>query len=241
MLAVDSAWQLVHVPPAVPLALAAATTLQGFTAHYLATHVGYPGPGRFCLVRAAMGGVGQLLVGIAARLGATAYGTVRTEDQKRLAHERGCKEVFLSDEGGFVSPLLKLTSGAGVNVVLDSVGKPTLRDDFKVMRRKGLVVSFGNSGGEVADLNPAKLGEAGSLQLTRPRLKDHLPDVDTTQARGRALCRARRLHAVAGQAHQPWNGSGPHSPRWSNAAPEASRSSIPLTNHVSAAALKPAS
>ena len=95
--------------------------------------------------------------------------------------------MFLSGQGDFVAPLLALTGGAGVDVVFDSVGKPTLRHDFKVARKKGLVVSFGASGGAVDDLNPAELGEAGSLYLTRPRLKDHLPDADTIQARADAL------------------------------------------------------
>ncbi len=181
------AWQLVHVPPAVPLSLAAAATFQGLTAQYLATDVGRLGPGRSCLVHAAAGGVGQLLVGFAARLGATAYGTVRAEDQKPIPRQRGAREVFLSDQGGFVASLLDLTGGAGVDVVFDSVGRPTLRDDFKVTRKQGLVVSFGTSGGAVDDLNPAELGEAGSLYLTRPRLKDHLADADTIQARAAAL------------------------------------------------------
>ena len=179
--------QLVHVPPEVPLSLAAAATFQGFTAHYLATDVGRLGPGRSCLVQAAAGGVGQLLVGFAARLGATVYGTVRDESQKQLARERGARDVFLSGDGGFVAPLLELTGGAGVDVVFDSVGKPLLRDDFKVTRKKGLVVSFGASGGAIGDLDPAELGEAGSLYLTRPRLKDHLPDAETIAARAAAL------------------------------------------------------
>lgn len=177
----------VHLPPGVPLSLAAAATFQGFTAHYLATDVGRLGPGRSCLLHAAAGGVGQLLVGFAARLGAMVYGTVRAEDQKRIARERGAQHVFLSDQGGFVAPLLELTGGAGVDVVFDSVGKPTLRDDFKVTRKKGLVASFGASGGAVDDFNPTELGEAGSLYLTRPRLKDQLPDADTIQARAAAL------------------------------------------------------
>ena len=185
--AVVPAWQLVHVPQAVPLSLAAAATFQGFTAHYLATDVGRLGPGRSCLVHAAAGGVGQLLVGFAARLGATVYGTVRAEDQKQIARDRGAQDVFLSGQGGFVAPVLDLTGGVGVDVVFDSVGKPTLRHDFKVARKKGLVVSFGASGGAVGDLDPAELGEAGSLYLTRPRLGDHLTDADTLQARATAL------------------------------------------------------
>ncbi len=185
--AVVPAWQLVHVPPELPLSVAAAATFQGFTAHYLATDVGRLGLGRTCLVQAAAGGVGQLLVGFALRLGATVYGTVRDAGQKQAARDRGVRDVFLSGQGEFVAPLLEATDGAGVDVVFDSVGKPTLREDFKAVRKRGLVVNFGVSGGAVDDLNPAELGEAGSLYLTRPRLKDHLPDAETIQGRADEL------------------------------------------------------
>ena len=185
--AVVPAWQVVPVPDKVDLDLAAAATFQGFTAHYLATDVGRLGPGRTCLVHAAAGGVGQLIVGFAVRLGATVYGTVRSEGQKQIARDRGAREVFLSADGAFVDPVREMTSGAGVDVVFDSIGRPTLRHDFKVARTKGLVVSFGVSGGAVDDLNPAELGEAGSLCLTRPRLKDHLPDEETIRRRAAAL------------------------------------------------------
>lgn len=180
-------WQVVPVPDGVPLALAAAATFPGLTAHYLATEIGRLGPGRTCLVHAAAGGVGQLIVGFAARLGATVYGTVRSEGQMQIARDRGARDVFLSGEGSFVAPVLDATGGTGVDVVFDSIGRPTLRNDFKVARKKGLVVSFGASGGAVEDLALAELGEAGSLYLTRPRLKDHLPDAETIRRRAAEL------------------------------------------------------
>ena len=95
--------------------------------------------------------------------------------------------MFLSEQGKFVGPLLERTGGNGVDVVFDSVGQPTLRNDFKVARTKGMVVSFGTSCGALDDLNPAELGEAGSLYLTRPRLKDHLPDAHTIKSRAASL------------------------------------------------------
>lgn len=181
--AVVPAWRVVKVPDDLSLDLAAAATFQGLTAHYLATDVGRLGPGRTCLVHAAAGGVGQLLVSFARRLGATVYGTVRSEPQKQVARDRGATDVFLSGDGAFVQPVLDTTSGAGVDVVFDSVGAPTLRNDMKVTRKRGLIVSFGASGGALADLNPSELGEAGSLYLTRPRLADHLPDGETIRRR----------------------------------------------------------
>lgn len=186
-LAVVPAWQVVRVPDDLALDVAAAATFQGFTAHYLATDVGRLGPGRTCLVHAASGGVGSLLVGFAVRLGATVYGTVRNEAQRHVALERGAADVFLSGEGAFVDPVRGATGGRGVDVVFDSIGMPTLRHDFRSARKKGLVVSFGASGGAMSDLNPAELGESGSLFLTRPRLKDHLGDAETIQRRAADL------------------------------------------------------
>lgn len=185
--AVVPSWRLVPVPDYLPLHLAATATFQGLTAHYLATDLGQLGSGKSCLVHAAAGGVGQLLVGLSRRLGATVFGTVRSEAQKRVAMERGATEVFLTGEGGFVEPLLNATGGKGVDVVFDPIGRPTLRGSFKVTRRRGLVVSYGATGGAVEDLNPNELGEAGSLFLTRPRLGDHLIDGATIRRRAAEL------------------------------------------------------
>lgn len=187
--AVVPAWRVIRLPDDLSLDLAAAATFQGLTAHYLATDVGRLGPGRTCLVHAAAGGVGQILVSFARRLGATVYGTVRSEAQKQVARDRGAADVFLSGDGAFVRPVLDATGGTGVDVVFDSVGAPTLRNDMKVTRKRGLIVSFGASGGALADLNPSELGEAGSLYLTRPRLADHLPDGETIRRRASEIFR----------------------------------------------------
>ena len=186
-LAVVPAWRVAKVPDALHLARAGTSTFQGFTAHYLVNDVGALKPGMRCLVHAAAGGVGQMMVTLASRLGATVFGTVKHEGQMKIARERGAADVFLSADGAFVDPILAATGGKGVDVVFDSVGAPTLRQDFRVTRTKGLVVNFGASAGSVEDLDPAELGEAGSIFLTRPRLDDHLQDGDAIRARAADL------------------------------------------------------
>ncbi len=188
--AVVPAWRLAPVPDDLPLDVAAALTFQGLTAHYLATDVGRLGPGRTCLVHAAAGGVGQLLTGLARQLGATVYGTVRRDAQVATARERGATDVFSSDDGAFVTAVREATGGRGVDVVFDPIGRPTLRHDLEATATRGLVVSYGSSGGAVDDLDPGELGEAGSLYLTRPRLGDHLPDGETIRRRAAELYRA---------------------------------------------------
>ena len=181
--AVVPAINVVRVPDALPLDLAAASMFHGLTAHYLAHDVGRLAPGVTCLVHAASGGIGQLLIQLGARLGATVFATTSTPAKADLARSRGAKEAILYEDGSFVSAIRALTKGRGVDVVLDPIGAPTLRDSFGVACRRGLVVSFGAVGGAVGDLDPIELGEAGSLFLTRPRLVDHLPDAETIQRR----------------------------------------------------------
>jgi len=159
----------VRVPDALPLDLAAASLFHGLTAHYLAHDVGQLAPGVTCLVHAASGGIGQLLVQLGVRLGATVFATTSTAAKAQVARSHGATEALLYDGGGFAAAVRELTGGRGVDVVFDPIGRPTLRDSFRATRRQGLVVSFGSVGGSVGDLDPIELGEAGSLFLTRPR------------------------------------------------------------------------
>ncbi|MEO7727720.1 MAG: quinone oxidoreductase [Burkholderiales bacterium] len=181
--AVVPAWRVVKVPTALPLEIAAASVFHGFTAHYLAHDVGHLSPGVTCLVHAASGGIGQILIQLAKRLGATVYATTSTQQKAQVARERGADLAVLYEDGRFADALRDATQGRGVDVVFDSIGKATLRDSFRATRKRGLVVAYGSVSGSVRDLDPLELGEAGSLFLTRPRLADHLPDAATTRRR----------------------------------------------------------
>lgn len=174
--AVVPAWQAVKVPDALPLDLAAASVFQGYTAHYLAHDVGRLGPGKSCLVHAASGGIGQILVQMAKRSGARVLATTSTAEKAEVARSRGADLVLPYDGGRYVDALCAATGGEGVDVVYDPIGKTSLRDSFRAARTRGLIVNYGNVSGSVNDLDPLELGESGSLFLTRPRLADHLRD-----------------------------------------------------------------
>lgn len=185
--AVVPAWKLVPLPDALTLERAAAAMFHGLTAHYLAHDVGRLGPGTTCLVHAASGGIGQILVQLAVGLGATVYATTSSAEKAAVARARGAAAALLYEEGRFADAVRGLTGGCGVDVVFDPIGRPTLRDSFRAARTRGLVVAFGSVGGAVRDLDPIELGEAGSLFLTRPRLADHLPDAPTIRRRARDI------------------------------------------------------
>ena len=168
--------QLVKIPADVDFATAAAVMLQGTTAHYL-THSTFPlKAGNTCLVHAAAGGTGGLIVQMARHLGARVFGTVSTEAKARQVRELGADEAINYTTQDFESEVKRLTGGRGVDVVYDSVGKTTFDKSLSVLRPRGTMALFGQSSGSVPPFDPAILNARGSLFLTRPSLAHHLLD-----------------------------------------------------------------
>jgi NADPH2:quinone reductase len=212
--AVVSAGQLVKIPDSLDFRQAAAAMLQGMTAHYL-THSTFPlKAGDTCLVQAAAGGAGLLLVQMARRAGARVFGTVSTEAKARLAREAGAEEVILYKEQDFEAEVKRFTSGRGVDVVYDSVGATTFDKSLNCLRPRGMLALFGQSSGPVPPFDPNILNSKGSLFLTRPSLAHHCltreellwraGDVLGWVASGELKIRVDRAYALAeaAQAHR---------------------------------------
>src|SRR5664279_442819 len=129
--------QLVKLPAGLDFRTAAAVMLQGMTAHYL-THSTYAlKSGDACLVHAAAGGAGGLIVQMAKMLGARVFGTVSTEEKAAVAREHGADEVILYTRQDFEAEVKRLTGGAGVNAVYDSVGQTTFEKSLNCLRPRG--------------------------------------------------------------------------------------------------------
>jgi NADPH2:quinone reductase len=171
--ALVAAKHLVRIPDDVDFNTAAAAMLQGMTAHYL-THSTYPlKSGDTCLVHAAAGGVGGLIVQMAKMLGARVFGTVSTEEKAAIARDHGVDEAILYTQQDFETEVKRLTNGRGVDVVYDSVGKTTFDKSLNSLRPRGLMALFGQSSGPVPPFDPGILNAKGSLFLTRPSLGHH--------------------------------------------------------------------
>jgi NADPH2:quinone reductase len=211
--AVVPAAQLVKVPAAVELSTAAAVMLQGTTAHYL-THSTFPlTAGNSCLVHAAAGGTGGLIVQMAKYRGARVFGTVSTEEKARDVRALGADDAINYTTQDFEAEVKRLTAGRGVDVVYDSVGRTTFDKSLNVLRPRGTLALFGQSSGSVPPFDPAILNARGSLFLTRPSLAHHLltrdellwrtNDVFTYIANGVLQVRISRIYpfAEAAAAH----------------------------------------
>jgi NADPH:quinone reductase len=179
--------RLVPIPDGVTDHQAAATMLQGMTAHYL-SHDTYPlKRGETALVHAAAGGVGLLLVQMAHHTGARVIATVSTDEKAKLAREAGADEVILYTQSDFEVETKRLTTGKGVDVVYDSVGKTTFDKGLNVLRPRGMMVLFGGSSGAVPPFDPIVLTQKGSLFLTRPSLGNYIATREELMARSGAV------------------------------------------------------
>jgi NADPH2:quinone reductase len=172
--AVVAAWRLVKVPRNVPMPIATALMLQGLTAHYLSHSVFALAPGHTCLVHAGAGGVGQLLIQLAKLRGATVLTTVGNREKAEIAKRLGADHVIAYREVDFREELMKITGGKGVDVVYDAVGKDTIAQSIRSLKKRGLCVNYGGASGLVQSIEPLELAEAGSVFFTRPHLADYI-------------------------------------------------------------------
>jgi NADPH2:quinone reductase len=168
--------RLVRVPDGIDLETAAASMLQGMTAHYLVNSTWPLRAGQCALVHAAAGGMGLLLTQLGKAKGARIIATTSTEAKERLAREAGADEVLryteVEDLAGAVRALTD--GGRGVDVVYDGVGKTTFEASLASLRPRGLLALFGGASGQVPPFDVQRLNGQGSLFLTRPTLAHHI-------------------------------------------------------------------
>ena len=164
----------VKVPAGISFEIACGVMMQGITAHYLSRSLFELKAGQTALVHAAAGGVGSLLTQIASNLGVRVLATVSTEEKARIAREAGASEVILYDDTDFEVEVKRLTSGKGVDVVYDGVGKTTFEQSLRCLRKRGLLALYGAASGPVPPFDLQRLASMGSLFVTRPISVDYI-------------------------------------------------------------------
>jgi NADPH2:quinone reductase len=179
--------RLVPLPDALDDQTAAAVLLKGMTVEALIRRVFPVQAGQAVLFHAAAGGVGLLACQWLARLGARVIATVGSEEKAELVRSHGASEVIVYTREDFPARVADLTSGAGVPVVFDSVGKSTFQGSLACLSRRGTLVCFGNASGKPEAFDIQQLASRGSLSLTRPVLFDYIATRDELLASARAL------------------------------------------------------
>ena len=182
--------RLVRIPDALSTELAAATLLQGMTAHYLTHGVRETRPGDTALVHAAAGGTGGLLVQLLKQAGARVIATCGTSEKAELARESGADEVILYRDEDFQARTRDWTDGRGVDVVYDSVGQSTFEGSLHSLRPRGLLCLFGQASGPVPPFDLGRLSGAGSLFITRPTLAHYIADRESLDERAGVIYEA---------------------------------------------------
>ncbi len=173
------------LPDAISFETGAAMMLKGLTAQYLLKRTLPQGglqAGDFVLFHAAAGGVGLIACQWAKTLGLQLIGTAGSDDKCALAKEHGAAHVINYAKEDFLARVKDITSGKGVKVVYDSVGKDTWDKSLDCLQPFGLMASFGNASGPAPAFAPGMLGAKGSLYVTRQTLFTHIATRETTQA-----------------------------------------------------------
>ncbi|TRZ98810.1 MAG: quinone oxidoreductase [Rhodocyclaceae bacterium] len=162
--------RLVKLPDAIDFKTGAAMMLQGMTAQYLLRRTCPVQAGDTILIHAAAGGVGLIVCQWARALGVTVIGTVGSDEKAALAKAHGCDHTIVYTRENFGERVKEITSGRGVRVVYDSIGKDTFTGSLDCLRPMGMMVLFGAASGPPPLFDTGELGKRGSLFLTRPSL-----------------------------------------------------------------------
>jgi len=169
---------LVKLPEEIDFGVAATLMTKGLTAYYL-LYKTYPvSSNETLLFHAAAGGVGQIFCQWAKSFGSKIIGTVGSDEKIDIAKNNGCDFVINYSTENFAKKVLELTKGKGVHVVYDGVGKNTFEGSIECLKMRGMMVSFGNSSGSVANIDVKKMIQPKSLYFTRPAMAQYLSTKD---------------------------------------------------------------
>lgn len=166
--------QVCPLPDGISFEEGAAMMLKGMTAQYLFHRTTPIKSGDTVLFHAAAGGVGLIACQWARSEGITLIGTAGTDEKCQLALDHGAAHCINYRTEDFTARVRELTDGAGVEVVMDSVGADTFEGSLDCLKPLGMMISFGNASGPVPPFNLGILGPKGSLKITRPTLFTHI-------------------------------------------------------------------
>jgi NADPH2:quinone reductase len=158
--AVVDASRLVPVPDGVGFAEAATALHDGATALGLLARTAVH-PGDRVLIMGAAGGMGLLLVQLARAYGGQVIGAARGAPKLGLVRDLGADAAVDYAEPGWREEVVKVTGGAGPDVVFDGVGGPLGREAFEITAEGGQFSAHGAASGGFAAIGPQEPGRRG--------------------------------------------------------------------------------
>ena len=130
--------------------------------------------GEAVLLHGGSSGVGTAGIQLARRAGAVVVVTVGTEEKAQACRDLGADlAVNYTEEEDFAAAVREARDGRGVDVVLDIIGGPYLRQNLSVLDTDGRMVVIGLMGGPKAEMNLGvllvkRLTVIGSTLRARP-------------------------------------------------------------------------
>jgi NADPH2:quinone reductase len=199
------AQHLLKLPNGISDEEGAAMMLKGMTVEYLFNRTYKVKKDEWVLFQAAAGGVGLIAGQWLAAVGAHGIGTAGGPKKVKLAKEHGFEQVIdYKKTQNIADRVKKITKGAGVPVVFDSVGKDTWAQSLNSLAPRGLMVSFGNASGPVPEFGLGELASRGSLYVTRPSLVAYTSTRQELEKSARALFKMVTSGAVKIEVNQTY-------------------------------------
>jgi NADPH2:quinone reductase len=161
-LAVLDEWQAHPLPDRITFKQGAAMGVPYGTAWRALLMRAQARPGETVLVHGASGGVGIAAVQIARSHGMRVIGTAGTDVGLRLVREQGAHHVLNHRQPDYLSDVMQLTGGHGVDVVLEMLANVNLDRDLDVIAFRGRIVVIGNRGRVEIDARKS-MGKDGNI------------------------------------------------------------------------------
>ena len=179
--------RLLKTPDGISDEQAAAILLKGMTVEYLMQRCYPVKAGEFVLMHAAAGGVGLLAGQWGKHLGAKMIGVAGGAAKVKLALANGYAYCIDRNTEDVAARVKQITSGAGVPVVYDSVGKDSFDASLNSLAPRGFFVSFGTTTGAPPPIAAGTLQKMGSLYFTRPTLVTYTATNEDLRASSKAV------------------------------------------------------
>ena len=140
--AVDRAG-VAKLPAGVDPVAAASIPVVFLTAYYAIVELGRARPGETILIHGAAGGVGLAALQVAKHAGLKVIATAGTQEKRRFVEMLGADHIFDSRSLSFVSDVLSVTGGEGVDLVLNSLFGEAMEQSLSLVKPFGRFLELG--------------------------------------------------------------------------------------------------